>query len=450
MGKRVAHPQWSSWQMFVLAATGSAVGLGNIWKFPYLAGKHGGGAFVLVYLLCLLLMCIPVMAAEILMGRRGRQNPVASVEFLAVEADVDARWRWLGMMGMLAGFLILSYYSVIAGWTLAYIFKTAAGEFIGSDGEQVTRIFVDFIASPKQQIIWHTIFMLVTMVIVARGIQGGLEKAVELLTPALFLILLILIGYAMGTGEFMRGFNFLFTPDFSKLTEETILVAMGHAFFSLSIAMGAMLIYGSYLPDGVSIIRTSLIVVGADTIIAIMAGLAIFPLIFANHLSISFGPGLIFSTLPLTFAQMPGGTLFGGLFFVLLSFAALSSSISLIEPAVAWLVEDMDMNRSMACWASGLLCWILGLGTVLSFNEWRDFTLLDMTFFEWLDYLTSNLMLPLGGLMIAVFVGWIMRRGGVREALGSGPIMFYCWWLLIRFVAPGAVVLVFMQAIGLL
>lgn len=449
-GRQLPHRQWSSWPMFVLAATGSAIGLGNIWKFPYLVGEHGRGAFVLVYLLCLLFLGIPVMAAEILIGRRGRRNPPDSVAVLAAEASADGRWRWLGWMGMVAGFLILSYYSVIAGWTLAYIFKMAGGDFIGRDSHAVEGIFVEFISHPGQQIVWHSLFMLGTMLIVARGIQGGLEKAVELLTPALFLILLILVGYAMGTGEFMQGFWYLFTPDFSQLTAANILVAMGHAFFTLSLAMGAMLIYGSYLPAGVSVLRVSLIVAGADTIVAIMAGLAIFPLIFAHHLPLAFGPGLIFRTLPVTFAQMPGGALFGGLFFVLLGLAALSSAISLIEPTVAWLVEVRRMSRVMACMTSGLLCWVLGLGTVLSFNDWQTLTVFGMTFFQWLDFLTANVMLPLGGLMIALFVGWIMGRETVMEASGAGTLMFHGWWGLTRFVAPGGVILVFIQALGLI
>ena len=426
------------------------MGLGNIWKFPYLAGKHGGGIFVLVYLLCLLLLCIPIMVAEILVGRIGRRNPVASLEILSQLSGCRKSWRWLGTLGMVAGFLILSYYSVIAGWTLSYIFKTATGEFRGHDAEGVENFFIEFIASPRQQIVWHTLFMTATLVIVAHGIQGGLEKAVELLTPALFLILTILMGYALGTGEFMHGALFLLFPDISNLTAETVLAALGHAFFSLSIAMGVMIAYGSYLPNGISIIKASLIVAAADTVVAIMAGLAIFPLVFANHVPLTFGPGLIFKTLPMIFAQMPGGTLFGGLFFVLLAIAALSSSISLIEPTVAWLVEDKALSRGMACWLSGMTCWFLGLGTVFSFNIWRDLTVFDKTFFQGLDFLTSNLLLPLNGLMMAIFVGWFLRHKLTRSELDAGPVLFACWWLLIRFVAPGAVMLIFMQAIGIL
>ncbi len=448
--RRGTRQRWSSSLMFVLAATGSAVGLGNIWKFPYLVGKHGGGTFVLIYLACLLLLCIPIMVAEILIGRHGRRNPPVSVDILARQAGSRLSWRWLGMAGMVAGFLILSYYSVIAGWTLFYIFEMAMGVFGGFDALEVERFFAAFIASPWKQIVWHSLFMTATLVIVARGLQGGLEKAVELLTPALFLILLILIGYVLGTGEFLHGMAFLFTPDTSKFTAETVLAAMGHAFFSLSIAMGVMMVYGAYLPDGVSIVKASLIVAGADTVVAIMAGLVIFPLVFSNHLPLTFGPGLIFKTLPLTFAQMPGGTLFGGLFFVLLTIAALSSSISLIEPTVAWLVEEMGWTRDAACWSSGGICWFLGLGTVFSFNAWRGFTLLDRTFFQWLDFLTSNLLLPLSGFVVAVFMGWVVRPELSRSVLNCGDAVFAAWWISIRFVAPGAVMLIFMQAMGLL
>lgn len=448
--KRENHPQWSSWLLFVLAATGSAIGLGNIWKFPYIAGQNGGSAFVLVYLACVLGMGIPMLMAETLIGRRGRLNPIDCMEVVAEEAGANPHWRWLGGMGILLGFLILTYYSVIAGWTIAYIFKTAAGVFLGKGASEVGYLFAQFIASPWQLIFWHSIFMLATMAIVARGVQGGLEKAVELLTPALFILLLILVGYAMSAGDFQRGVRFLFYPDFGRFSGESLLMAMGHAFFSLSIGMGAMMIYGSYLPGNVSIAKTSLIIAVADTSVALLAGVAIFPLVFANHLEPATGPGLIFQTLPLAFAQMPLGSLFGALFFVLLAFAALSSSISLIEPAVAWLMEDFGLTRPLACLVSGFGCWLIGLGTVFSFNRWSHLTLFDKTFFDLLDFLTSNLMLPISGMLLVVFAGWVMQPEVNRAELSTSPCLFRLWWLLSRYVAPATVGLILLNGIGVL
>lgn len=448
---KALHEQWSSWIIFVLAATGSAVGLGNIWKFPYITGQNGGGAFVLVYLLSVAVVGIPIMMAETMLGRRGRQSPINTLRTLSEDAGAHSAWRYLGWLGVLAGFLILSYYSVIAGWSIAYVLKVAMGSFIGKDVDAVNGIFTDFIASPGQLLFWHTLFVLTTMLIVARGVQGGLEKAVEFLTPGLFLILLVLVGYAMSAGDFARGLRFMFSPDFSRLDGETVLIAMGQAFFSLSLGMGAIMIYGSYLPSHVSIARTSFIIAGADTLVALLAGLAIFPIVFANGLEPGSGPGLIFQTLPIAFGKMPGGSLFGMLFFVLLVFAALSSSISLIEPAVAWLVENHQLSRKRACLWSGIVTWFLGIGTVFSFNIWSDVRFFGKTFFDLLDYVTANLMLPLSGLLIAVFAGWIMRRKATEEEMevGHGPL-YDVWRFLVCYVSPAAVLLVFLNVIGIL
>ena len=311
------HGQWTSRWAFILAATGSAVGLGNIWKFPYIAGENGGGAFVLVYLLCIACIGLPVMMAEIMIGRRGRQNPVNSLATLAEEEKAHPFWKYLGWMGIAAGIIILSYYSVIAGQAMAYVFRAFSGVFEGVTADGAKSIYTALASDPERLLAWHTIFMIITMTVVARGVQHGLEKSVRFLMPALFALLLLLVGYAASTGEyFYQAIDFLFTPDFSKLTGEGVLIAMGHAFFTLSLGMGAIMVYGSYLSQKTSITTVAITISMADTLVALLAGLAIFPLVFANGMEPGAGPGLIFETMPIAFGHIAGGQFFGGLFFV--------------------------------------------------------------------------------------------------------------------------------------
>ncbi|MCG2634786.1 MAG: sodium-dependent transporter [Gammaproteobacteria bacterium] len=440
---------WSSRWAFVLAATGSAVGLGNIWKFPYIAGENGGGAFVLVYLLCIAAIGVPIMAAEILLGRRGQNNPVATMQGLAREAGAARAWSLIGWFGVLAGFLILSYYSVIAGWTLAYVVRGAGGAFQQADSTEISRLFADLVADPERLLAWHTLFMALTTVVVARGVSAGLERAVRLLLPGMLGILLLLVGYAWVEGDVGAGLRFLFTPDFSALSWDSVLIALGHAFFTLSLGMGSIMVYGSYMRRGSSIASTTLMVAAADTVIALLAGLAIFPIVFAQGLEVGSGPGLVFETLPNAFGHMPGGRFFGTLFFLLLLFAAWSSSISLIEPAVAWMSERFRITRPMAAGLSGAVTWVLGLATVLSFNLWAEKKpFWGMNPFEFVDYLTANLMLPLGGLAIALFVGWRMGSAERREEFDAlHPVAYNAWLWGLRVVAPTAVLVVFYNAV---
>ena len=451
------HGSWSSRLAFVLAATGSAVGLGNIWKFPYIAGEHGGGAFVLVYLVCIAIIGIPIMMAEVMLGRRGRQSPINTMRTLAAEAGADPRWAWLGWAGVAGGFLILSYYSVIAGWALAYVFRAGSGMFTGVTADGVASIFNALVTDPERLLAWHTIFMVMTMVVVARGVRSGLEQAVRYMVPALFVILILLNGYALAEGSYDLGLRFLFDADFSKIDANGILIAMGHAFFTLSLGMGAIMVYGSYLPEHASIARTSITISFLDTLVALLAGMAIFPIVFANGLEPGAGPGLIFQTLPIAFGHMTGGVVFGTLFFVLLVFAAWTSAISLIEPAVAWLVENRGMTRVHAAVLAGIVTWVFGLLTVFSFNLWADFKPMawldvfrDATLFDLLDYLTANIMLPLGGLFIALFAAWVMKRDDSLEELdmGDGPA-YRLWRFLVRYVTPVAVLIVFLNVTGL-
>ncbi|MBQ0723911.1 MAG: sodium-dependent transporter [Cycloclasticus sp.] len=450
MKKTSQHGQWSSRMVFILAATGSAVGLGNIWKFPYIAGENGGGAFVLTYLLCILAIGLPIMMAEIMLGRRGRQSPINTMRVLAVESNASALWSWLGWLGVVAGFLILSYYSVIAGWAMAYVVRVASGVFDGATADGVSHIFGEFIADPEKLLAWHSLFMIITMLVVARGVKG-LERAAKFLMPALILILILLVGYSMNQGAFQQGVSFLFSADFSKINAAGVLTAMGHAFFTLSLGMGAIMVYGSYLPSRVSIGSTTVIIALADTAVALLAGLAIFPIVFANGLTPASGPGLIFQTLPIAFGHMAYGAFFGTLFFLLLVFAAWSSSISLIEPAVAWLVENRKMSRMRACIWAGLLTWLIGIGTVLSFNLAADLTVFGKTFFDLMDYLTANIMLPLGGLCIALFAGWVMAaETSAKELSLPNDHIYKAWRFIVRYVSPVAVLLVFLNVIGLI
>lgn len=453
------HGQWSSKWAFVLAATGSAVGLGNIWKFPYITGVNGGGAFVLVYLLCIACIGIPIMMAEILLGRRGRQSPINTMKTLAIESGHHPAWQLLGYMGVLAGFLILSYYSVIAGWALAYVFRTAAGTFSGQTADGVNNIFGTLVNTPEILLGWHTLFMAMTIFVVARGVRSGLEQAVKFLMPALLVILIVLVGYAMNTNSFGRAVEFLFTPDFSKLSWGAVLTAMGHAFFTLSLGMGAIMVYGSYLPKNTSIARTTFMIASADTVVALLAGLAIFPLVFANNLEAGSGPGLIFITLPLAFGRMDGGVLFGTLFFILLTFAAWTSAISLLEPIVTWLVENKRLKRVTATFLGGSVTWALGLLTIFSFQ--KDSPIIfsfsfagekkENGMFDVLDILTANIMLPLGGVLIAVFAAYIMSREASRDELNMGDGLGYrSWRFLASSIAPGAVIIVFLNIMGVL
>lgn len=442
------HGLWRNRWLFILAATGSAVGLGNIWKFPYITGENGGGAFVLIYLCCICLIGIPVMIAEATLGRMGRQSPINTMHALVKDQGANRLWRGIGWMGAIAGFLILSFYSVIAGWALDYTVLMVGGEFAGATAESVGATFGGLLADPVALLAWHSLFMVLTIAIVARGVNKGLEKAISILMPLLFLILIVLLGYSVSTDGFGAGFNFLFNFDFSKITGESVIVALGHAFFTLSLGMGAIMAYGAYMPSNVSVGKTVITVAFLDTLIALVAGLVIFPIVFSNGLEAGSGPGLLFQTLPLAFSQMPGGTLFGTMFFVLVTFAALSSAMSLAEPMVAWAVEKLGFSRIKAGVCIGLITWVLGIGTVLSFNLWADYTLFGKTFFDTLDFLTANIMLPLGGLLIAIFAGWVMREKDIRDAVRmESPLMYNVWRFILKFIAPLAVAIVLVNGL---
>ena len=442
---------WTSKMAFVLAAAGSAVGLGNIWKFPYITGENGGGAFVLVYLACIFLIGVPVLIAEIMIGRRGGQSPVATMRTLTKTEGTSKGWRIIGWNGVVASFLVLSFYAVIGGWALVYIGKAAIGTFVGADAEAVGSQFNDLLANPWELLFWHTVFMGIVVFIVGRGIRSGPEKAVNMLMPLLFLLLIVMVFYAMSSGSFGRAVNFMFSPDFSRLTTEGVLVALGHAAFTLSIGIGVLMAYGSYLPKNINIAKTAMTIAVLDTSVALLAGLAIFPLVFANGLEAGAGPGLIFVTLPLAFGQMGGGIVFGAIFFALLLVAAITSAISMLEPVVEWLEEHKGASRVKSAVGGGFAVWVIGIGTVLSFNLWSDVHPLGFigffegkTVFDLLDFLVSNVMMPLGGLAIALFAGWAIRREGLAEDIGLKGGAFKAFMVVLKFVTPAGIAIVFL------
>ena len=437
---------WSSGFTFILAAVGAAVGLGNIWKFPFVVGVSGGGAFVLVYLGCVVFVAVPILIAELWIGRRGGDSPPAAMGNVAAAAGQPRIWAVVGWMGMLVGYLIASYYSVIAGWTLAYIFKAGSG-FSGANAQEVVQQFDELLADPVTMTLWHTVFIVVALLIVGRGLRNGIERAVTFLMPALFIMLLVMIGYAAVEGDFGAGVKFLFSTDFSKITGSTVLAAIGQAFFSISVAMGLIMTYGSYVPKDVSLTKSALIIAGADTLVALLAGLMIFPLVFANNLDPASGPGLIFQTLPAAFVGMPGGALFGSLFFILLAFAAITSIIAIIEPIISYAEGKWGMRRSTGCIVFGFLAWAIGLATVFSFNVWSGVTPLtsiatfaDKTIFDLIDYFTANLLMPLGAILMALFVGWFARPADLAEDVKFGsPTLFRVWLWMIRVIVPLAI-----------
>ncbi len=437
------HESWSSSKTFLLAAVGAAVGLGNIWRFPYMAGSNGGGAFVLIYLGAVALIAIPVLIAETMIGRHGHMSAPVSMTKAAQEVGSSSNWAIVGWFGVIAAFLILSFYSVIGGWVLAYIPKTITGTFAGMSPDAVGADFNTLLGDAATVVFWHTVFIAVTTGVVMHGIKSGIERAVGIMMPSLFVMLLLIVGYAIAAGDIGAGLSFMFSPDFSKISAEVILAAIGQAFFSIGVGIGIMFTYGAYLPDDIPLPRACLMIAVADTLVAVLAGIAIFPIVFANGLDPAAGPGLVFVTLPLAFGQMTGGAIIGTAFFVLLAFAALTSGISLLEVSVSWLEERAAWNRRNATLAVGSAIWLVGLGSALSTSVWADVRLLGMIdkfkdtgILDLVDYITGQALLPLGGMLIALFAGWWMKANVLTEELGMGETTFKLWRILVRFVCP--------------
>jgi neurotransmitter:Na+ symporter, NSS family len=453
MSESTTSKTWSTNYLFLLASIGSTVGLSNIWRFTYLAGENGGGAFVLVYILSLVAMGIPILAAELMIGRRGGKSMVGTLNVLAKRDGISSTWKYFGWISMIGVFLILSFYCVIAGWTLDYTVTSLFGLLNNLDATSATEYYNNILASPVRMMLSQFVFVAATAWIVAKGVREGLERSTSWMTPALFIILVALVFYSMFTGEFLKGLSFLFYPDFSKITPSVIMAAFGQAFFSLGIGVGVMLTYGAYMPASSSILKSAAIISFSDGFAAILAGLAIFPIVFQYGLSPAEGPGLIFMTLPIAFAQMPGGGFIGALFFLLLVFAALTSSISLLESIISHLEETLEMGRKKITLMAGVLLWLTGLATVFSFNIWSEFTPLDMikplegkTLFGLIDYFGSNLLMPIGGILMAVLAGWVLSKQVSHGELQlKNENLFITWRFLIRFAAPAALFGVFIS-----
>ena len=446
------HESWSSRTAFLLAAIGAAVGLGNIWRFPYLAGENGGSAFVLVYVLCIAVVGVPILTAELMMGRRGGMSPIGTMTELAREAGVSRHWRKTGWLAVITIFLAGTFYYVVASWVLAYVLLASRGAFAGIDATGTHDLFADLIGDPWRLSLWFAIFMAMTIFVVAGGVRNGLERAVRFLMPSLFVLLVLMVAYAAYAGDFGRGWTFLFRFDVSRITPTVVLAAIGQAFFTLGIAQAVMMTYAAYIPGDVKLPQAAIIIAAADLLAALLAALMIFPIVFAAGLEPDSGPGLIFETLPIAFGQMPGGRIFGCMFFVLVAIAALTSTISGVEPIVAWAEEHRGWKRKQVSIIVGLAIWLVGLTSVFSFNIWAGFTPLEVfpafqgkTVFDILEYLTVNIMMPLNGLIIAFFAGWLMSKASIISELAiKDDRMFTGLRFLLRFVAPVAIVAIFL------
>lgn len=446
---------WSSRLTFLMASVGFAVGLGNIWRFPYVVGENGGSAFILIYLGFAILIGVPLVMAEWTIGRRGSSAASASGSFrdVATQSGASTKWGAVGGIAVLAVFLLMLVYTTIAGWTMDYFVRAASGAFVGITSEASTAAYEDLMSSPLRLMFWHTVVVVLTVYINSRGLHGGIEKAVNILMPALFVSLIIMVGYAAVVGDMAAAAKFLLTPDFSKVTGETLLMALGQAFFSIGIAMAVMITYGSYLDESTSIPQNAFIVVGADTLVALMAGFAIFPLVFQHGMAPNAGEGLVFQALPVAFGDLPAGSLFASVFFFLLIAAAVTSCIGNFAPVVAWTEEKFDLTHSRAAFTAGFAMWVLGLGSALSFNVLSDFHPLDfisafegMTIFSSIDFIMANVLLPIGALLTAIFIGWFANRDSIRDEIGlSDGLAFKTWLVLIRFVIPAALVVVFLS-----
>jgi NSS family neurotransmitter:Na+ symporter len=439
---------WTSRIGFIMASAGSAVGLGNIWKFPYITGMHGGGAFVLFYLFCIVAIGIPIMIAEMVIGRHTHKDPVGAFRKLR-----GGPWVMVGWLGVTAGFVILSYYSVVAGWAVDYLWLALKGTFSGRHSKEIPELFGTLLASDLSQLFWQAVFMALTVCIVLGGVKNGLERANKVLMPLLFLILVILAVHGLFSPGGARALAFLFTPDWHKLDAAAMLEALGHAFFSLSLGMGAILTYGSYADDKTNIPNVAITVSIMDTSVALLAGIAIFPIVFTYGMAPAAGPGLVFKTLPIIFSQMPGGTFIATLFFLLLVFAALTSGISLLEVVVAYYCDEKKWSRRTATLSVGGLIFLLGVPSALSNHLLADVHFIGgRNFLDTVDLLATNYILPLGALSIAIFTGWVLTTRVARDEIEKGAVRFHyypVWHFLIRYVCPILVAIVFLSKIGL-
>ena len=448
-------PRWSSRLAFYLATVGGAVGLGSIWRLPYLVGSNGGSAFISVFVVACLMIATPLLVAEFLIGRRARLSPPEAAGVVARESGLSSKWNAIGVLGTIAAFAIISYYTVIAGWVLAYTWKCASGALVGLPRPEVASLWRGFLANPLEMGAWHLAFLTLVAVISARGVGRGVELATKVRAPVLLVLLLVLMTYAMVTGDVRHGLQFAFAPNFSAVTPPVVLAAIGQAFYATGVGMAMMMAMGAYVTRGTSLVRTALIISGSILLVSLLATLTIFPLVFHYGMNPSAGTELVFDVLATVFAQMPGGRLFGTLFFLLLVFAALTPSMAGLEPLIAWLQQRRGLSRARAVAVSAAAAWVLGIGSVLSFNLWSGWHPLgmlamfkDKTFFDVIDFVSSNILLPVGAMATSLLVGWLLSRKIVNDELADEtPVAArICVWLL-RYVCPIAIAIVAISAL---
>lgn len=444
--------RWSSYYTFIAASVGTAVGIANIWKFTYVAGANGGGMFVLIYVLAMAFVAVPALIAEMMIGQRGASSVVGTMRFLHKKDGISKHWEIYGILALVGVFIVLSFYSVIAGWTIDYFVASLRTGFAGVDATAATEQFGQLQQDPGRMILSQSVFLILTAGTVAIGLRNGVERIIGTLTPILFLLIIILVIYAALFADFARGIEFLLMPDFSTFSGEVFLLAMGQAFFSLGVGLGVMMTIGAYSNKEFSIAKAALIIGAADCIVAILAGLAIFPIVFTYGLTPSEGPALMFLTLPVAFGQMPGGQFLAPLFFALLALAALTSSIVIFETLIVWLEERLRFSRRRLAALGGFGVWLAGLATVFSFNYWADFRPLSMfatfeqkTIFDLLDYLVSNVLMPLGGILVCILAAWALSPAISRSGTGIVSLtLFGAWHWLVRYFVPAIIGLVFL------
>lgn len=433
----------------VIAATaGSAVGLGNIWKFPYVTGQNGGAAFLLVYLICVFLIGMPIVISELSVGRAGRANVVRSFKNLVPKKI----WCLTGVLSTVTTFIILSFYSMIAGWVIAYIFKAGTGKLSNIPASELPNYFNSLISQPIVPIVCTFLVLFITAFIVISGVKNGIEKYSKILMPVLFLLLIILMVRALTLEGAYKGLEFLFKPDFSKLTTKGVLEALGHSFYSLSIAMGILVTFGSYIDKKEDIVNLAISVTITDTLVALMAGVVIFPAVFAYGLEPAAGPKLIFITLPAVFQSMPLGSLFETLFFILIAIAAITSTISLLEVVVAVVTEEFKLDRKKATVLITLSLFLLSIPSILSFGPWSNIKVFGKGFFDLFDFIASNIFLPIGGFMICIFVAYAWGTNKVKEEIfqGKSNLLINVYNIIIKYFAPIAIIIIFVYFTGVL
>ena len=422
---------------------GFAVGLGNIWRFPYVTGENGGSAFVLIYLLCAFGIGVPILMAEFLLGRRAQRSPPFALAAIAQESGRSEQWSWVGKLTILTAFSILMSYAVVAGWVLYYFFLALTGNMLASSSTQSQSAFNNLLADPLALVFWGGVSLVSAALIIAAGVQQGIERAVKVLMPMLFALLVLLMVFNVFTGGMPQALDYLFTPDFSKVDGSTFLAALAQAFFSIGVAMAGMMMFGAYLPKTISIAQSAVIIVAADTVVALLAGLVIFPMVFHNGLDVGAGTGLIFQTLPVAFARMDGGATVGAVFFLLLCVAAITSIVGLSEPVTGYVAERWQLSRRRATLAMFGTLFPFTVVSALTFSTWSPVRLAGQSLDYWIEYLPNQVLLPVGGLLIATFAAWRLDRNiSASELNFTSPEWFTVWFRLMRFVVVPAVFII--------